>query len=78
MDNFRLNQQTCIFFRGCNILTYYDLEFLLLSLWKITAAEVEDKKTESQHNSKHNKSYCMKLYVQHLQEHLFSKLFPRF
>jgi len=45
---------------------------------KITAAEVENKKTESQHNSKHNKSYCMKLYVQHLQEQLFSKLFPRF
>ena len=78
MDNFRLNQQTCIFFSWLQHIDILRLGVFAAFPMKITAAEVEDKKTESQHNSKHNKSYCMKLYVQHLQEHLFSKLFPRF
>lgn len=47
MDNFRLNQQTCIFFRGCNILTYYDLEFLLLSLWKSLQLKLRIRKPKA-------------------------------
>lgn len=69
MDNFRLKRWRLHFFSWLQLFSAFPM--------KITAAEVEDTKTESQHNSKHSKSYWMKLYVQHLQEQSFSKLFPR-